>query len=933
WGTDLDTAATDVRSKLEDEIDELPDDIVRPRINKFDIAGFPIVILGISSALDPVELTTIVDEQVRPRLARIPGVAQVDPWGSYEREVRVELDPDRLRAYSVPLDAVLEAVRSVNLDRPAGSIESSTEELTLRAPSQLTSIEQLESAVVVTRGDGVIRIRDLGTVRDTYRRLDRIARIDGRIGLRVGIRKQADANTVEVSQAILEEVERINRDFPQLRVTAVSNQGDYIERSIDNLTGSVLYGGALAILVLLFFLRNVRSTIIIAIAIPISLIATFALLYLADFTLNLMTLGGLALGVGMMVDNSIVVLDNIFRRTQEERETLERSAVEGTREVGAAIVASTLTTIVIFAPVIFVRGVSGELFRELAYVVVFSLACSLAVSLTLVPMLCARLLGGDRRRTASRTALRRLDAAAGRAFDRLLERYREALRDVLRRPWRAVLACLACLAVSSLLVPTLDTELFPPGDEGSVSVTGEMPVGTKLALVDAQTRKLEELAAPLVPEAVSTAVSVGASGWRPGDGARGEIRYTLAPLGERERSSREVAAALRRELTGAVAGMDVRVQAREGNYLLQRVLGTDDGQALTIEVYGPDLAQLDVLCDRVMEVVAAVPGVTDVERSHEAGAPQIDLRTDWEAAADLGVSPADVAQALEIAIAGRDAGDYRVGSSSYRILVQLADAPHRRLEEILDLTIRNAEGALVRLGDVTTTERLQGPMLIERKNQRRIMTVRPNVADRPLGSVAADIEARLSEIPTPPGYELRVAGIYEEQEEATRELVFALLLSLVLVFMVLAGQYESFVDPLIVMLSVPMAAVGVLVALAATGTTLNVQSYIGCIMLGGIVVNNAVLLVDQAGQLRRAGASAADAMREAGRRRLRPILMTTATTLLGLVPLALGIGEGAEAQAALARAVLGGLTASTFFTLLLIPAVYVLVHGRKERRA
>ena len=357
WGTDLDTAATDVRSKLEDEIDELPDDIVRPRINKFDIAGFPIVILGISSALDPVELTTIVDEQVRPRLARIPGVAQVDPWGSYEREVRVELDPDRLRAYSVPLDAVLEAVRSVNLDRPAGSIESSTEELTLRAPSQLTSIEQLESAVVVTRGDGVIRIRDLGTVRDTYRRLDRIARIDGRIGLRVGIRKQADANTVEVSQAILEEVERINRDFPQLRVTAVSNQGDYIERSIDNLTGSVLYGGALAILVLLFFLRNVRSTIIIAIAIPISLIATFALLYLADFTLNLMTLGGLALGVGMMVDNSIVVLDNIFRRTQEERETLERSAVEGTREVGAAIVASTLTTIVIFAPVIFVRGV------------------------------------------------------------------------------------------------------------------------------------------------------------------------------------------------------------------------------------------------------------------------------------------------------------------------------------------------------------------------------------------------------------------------------------------------------------------------------------------------------------------------------------------------------------------------------------------------
>lgn len=927
WGTNLDTAANDVRAKLEQEIDELPDDIVRPQIRKFDIAGFPIVILGASSPLDPVELTTVVDEQVAPRLSRIPGVAQVDVWGEYEREIRVELDPDRLRAFGIPLDAVLDAVRTSNLDLPTGSIESATQEITLRAPSELTTTTDLENTVVAVRDEGTVRIRDLGTVEDTYRRMTRIARVNGQLGLRMGIRKQADANTVEVSQAILKEVERINRDLPQIELISVSNQGDYIEQSIDSVTQSVLYGGTLAVVILLFFLRNIRSTLVIAAAIPISLIATFALLYLADFTLNLMTLGGLALGVGMMVDNSIVVLDNIYRRRQEEDESVIRSAVEGTAEVGAALLASTLTTIVVFLPVIFVRGVSGQLFRELAIVVVFSLTCSLAVSLTLVPMIASRLLAGGGTGAAPDSLLGRLSRKAEDALDRLNRTYRSALQNALAHPWRVILLCLACLGSSLFLLPTLGTELFPPSDEGQVTVTGEMEVGTKLTTVDAQTRRLEAAIYPLVPETQSSVVSVGASGWRPGDDARGEVRLELRP--DRDRPSRDVAAALRKALTGTIPGMDIRVRAQEGQFLLQRLLGSDEGQGLTIEIFGPDLTVLDDLANRVVEAASSVPGVTDVERSHEQGTPQIDLRTDTEAAADLGLNPADVARALEIAIAGRDAGDYRVGSSSHRILVQLADAPHRRLEEVLDLTLQNSRGELVRLGDVTTFERLTGPMLINRKDQRRLMTVQPNVGNRPLGTVAAEIAQRLAEIPTPDGYELRVAGTYEEQEEATRELVFALFLALGLVFMVLAAQYESLRDPWIVMLSVPMATVGVLLALSLTNTTLNIQTYIGIIMLGGIVVNNAVLLVDQASQLRQKGMSATDAVKEAGRRRLRPILMTTSTTVFGLVPLALAIGEGAEAQASLARAVLGGLLASTVFTLVLIPVVYTLVHRTK----
>jgi len=925
WGTEIDSAATDVRAKLEDELSELPEGVLRPEVRKFDIASFPIVLLGISSPLDPVELTTLVDEQVRPRLARIPGVAQVDPWGEYERELRVELHPERLRAYRVSLDTVHEAVQRASLDLPTGRVEAADQEIALRAPTALTSVSELEDTVITERNGAVIRVRDVATVRDTHRRLNRLARIDGDLGLRLALRKEADANTVEVSAAILEEIERINEDFSQVHAIAVVNQGDFIARSVANVARSILYGGVLAVLVLLLFLRNLRSTVIIALAIPISVVATFALIFLAGFTLNLMTLGGLALGVGMMVDNSIVVLDNIYRRRQEHDESAARSAVEGTREVSAAIVASSLTTIVIFLPLIFVRGVSGQLFRELAYVVAFSLFCSLLVSLSVVPMLTSRLLRDHA--DAPKTGLAaRLSERAGRALDGLQSRYQRNLENALSRPWRVVLFSLVCLAASAAILPTLESELMPPSDEGEVAVDGEMAIGTRLALVDQQTRVLESMVMPLVPEVTSSVVSVGASGRDPGSAGRGSLRLSLDA--DRQRSSEEIADAIRDEVTGAIPGMRIRVRAQQGQFLLRRILG-DEEQGLTVEVFGPELERLDALATRVVEVAETIPGVTDVERSREAAAPQIDLHTDRDAAADLGISPADVARALQIAIAGRAAGEYRVGASSYRILVQLADAPHRRIDEILDLTLENDAGQHVPLSSVTTREDVEAPLVIARKNQRRVVRVRPNVEGRPLGTVAAELEAALDELATPAGYELHVAGTYEEQEEASRELSFAFLLALALVFMVLAAQYESLRDPWIVMLSVPMAATGVFVALALTGTTLNVQSYIGCIVLGGIVVNNAVLLVDQAAQLRAQGSGLGEALLEAGRRRLRPILMTTSTTALALVPLALGIGEGADAQAPLARAVLGGLVASTGFTLFLVPAGYALLHRRE----
>ena len=925
WGTDIDVAALDVQSKIEDEINELPDDIVRPRIRKFDIASFPVVLLGVSSKLDPVALTQLIEDQIRYRFARVPGVAQVDLWGGFNREVRIELDPNRIKALGLPLDQVIDAIQNANLDLPAGKIEQGRYEVVLRAPAEFTNLDQIRDTVVMRRESGAVTVGQIADVRDTYEKLSRIVRVNGERGLRVAIRKQADANTVEVSRRVLAAIDAVNAAFPQIEIIPVINQGNFIERSIANVGRSVMYGGGLAILILLLFLRNIRSTVVISLAIPISIVATFALIFFGGFTLNLMTLGGLALGVGMMVDSSIVVLENIFRRRDENGEVPTTASVEGAREVGPAILASTITTLVIFLPLVFVRGVSGILFTEMAYVIIFSLICALLVALSLVPMLSSRLIS-HRDTEGKRTVswIERLFAASESFFIKLSDAYRDLLAHILDHRWLTVLIAAAVLGGSLLLLPLIGTEFLPPSDEGEVRVSGEMEIGTRLELVDQQTRKMAAIVYPAVPEAVSSIESVGGSGWRPGDAAEGEIRLSLTPSAERRRSNVEIAEDLRRRLTGQIPGMAIRTRAPQGQFLLDRLLGGDEG--LTIDVRGFDLKTLDALARQTADAIRNVPGITDIDISREAGIPQAEIRVDRDKAADLGLSVRDVTEVLETAVAGARAGEYRTEGNSYRILVQLKDAEKRSLDEILDLTLTSASGEQVAIRNLVSTEAGRGPILIERKDQQRVVTVDANISGRDLGSVAADVQERLNGIVRPVGYDLLVAGDFEEQQKAFRELVISLLLALVLVYMVMACQYESLINPLVVMFSVPLAAVGVLVTLFLTQTTLNLQSYIGCIMLGGIVVNNAILLVDQATRLSREGGSVREAVTEAGRRRLRPILMTTFTTILGLLPLAFGIGEGADAQAPLARAVVGGLAGSTLITLVLIPAVYSLFH-------
>ncbi|MBN2491693.1 MAG: efflux RND transporter permease subunit, partial [Planctomycetes bacterium] len=754
-------------------------------------------------------------------------------------------------------------------------------------------------------------------VHDTHRKLRRLARINGEPGIRLGVRKQSGTNTVEVARAVVREVEQINADHPQIRIVPIIDTSEFIQRSIDNVGRTVLWGGALALLVLLFFLRNLRSTLVIATAIPISIIATFALLYLGGFTLNLMTLGGVALGVGMMVDNAIVVLENIVRVRAEEEPDRREAAVQGTGQVGAAIVASTITTLVVFLPLVFVRGQTGLLFQQLGYVVCFSLLCSLAVALTLVPMLAARLLGAG----GTPGGLARIGAAL---FRRLEEAYLGLLAGAMRLRWLVLPAVAAVLAGSLWLAGRLGTEFMPRTDENEVRLTVEMDTGTRLEVLNEEMQGIEQIVREAVPETRSSVVSIGPSFRRRTATAEGEMRLALVPASARQRSSADIAADLRRALHSR-PGMIIRTREGQGLFVLR--IGTVD-EGFTIDVRGHDLEVLQQLATRVRAEVAQVAGVTDARLSAEAGVPEALFRIDRDRAADLGVTVSTVARTLETAIGGTQAGEYREGGDEVRILVKVAGSERMALDELLDLTLTNTGGEQVALRNVVTVESHRGPVQIERKNQQRVVVVSANVAGRDLGAVARDVRERLQHIPLPRDSDIMLSGDVEEQQKAFRELLLSLGLALVLVYMVMACLYESLGDPLVVMVSVPFAVVGAAVVLFLTNTTINVQSFIGAILLGGIVVNNAILIVDQTSRLRGQGFDVRAALFEAARRRLRPILMTSLTTMLGLAPLALGVGEGAEAQAPMARAVVGGLASGTLVSLLVVPIVYSLFHRR-----
>jgi hydrophobic/amphiphilic exporter-1 (mainly G- bacteria), HAE1 family len=916
WGTDLDAAANDIRDRLDRVIPRLPEDASRPALRKFDPAAFPILIMGAAGRLDPVALRRLIEDEVKHRIERVPGVAALDVWGGLEREIHVDVDPDKLRMLGLPMEQVVQRIRAANVTLPAGSIEEGLSEVTLRAPGEFRDLDELRDTAVSLRDGVTVRLRDVAEVSDKWQRVRRIVRVNGLPGVRVSINKQSGVNTVEVARRALAEVERINRDLPQIRMTPIIDTSEFIERSIASVRSAALYGGLFALLIVLLFLRSLRSTAIIGVAIPLSIVATFVIIYFGGFTLNLMTLGGLALGVGMLVDNSIVTLESIYRRRKAGMDAQE-AAIKGAGEVSGAIVASTLTTLAVFLPLIFVRGMAGVMFRQLAYVVSFALLCSLGAALTLIPMLSSKFL-----RVASASAAQR-DAPSAREWTaRLEDGYKLILETALAHRGWVALGCVALLGGSLTLIPLVGVELMPASDEGEVRMNVEMEVGTRLTETDRVTARIESIATNEVPELRNMVASVGGSHWRAGGSHTANLRMSLAPRTERRRSSEDVAAALRPKL-GRIPGATVRVRAGQGFFLMRRMTGGDE--RVEVEIRGYDLDESDRIAQRVLAVVEQTAGVTDAQVSREIGSPEQLVRVDRGKAESMNVSVRQVADLLQTALTGTRAGFYRDGGDEIVIRVKLKDAEQRPLREILDLALARPDGGAVALRNIVSAQSATGPALIERRNQERIVTVRANIAGRDMGSIMTDIRAALRNLPVPQGFAIVYGGDYEEQQAAFSELALGLALALVLVYMVMACLYESLRDPFIVMFSVPMAIIGVILILFLTRTTFNIQSYIGCIMLGGIVVNNAILLVDTANSLRKEeGLRLHAAVAEAGCRRLRPILMTALTTICGLLPLALGLGVGGEAQAPMARAVIGGLLSSTLVTLVFVPVVYTL---------
>jgi HAE1 family hydrophobic/amphiphilic exporter-1 len=920
-GTNIDEAANDLRAALDRLRDELPVEAEAPEIFKLDLDMIEVVSVAAISSRDLEALTRILEDDLARRFEQIPGVGAINLRGGIYREIRVNLKRDRLRASGLTALDVQRALLRENVTLPAGNVKSGTSDLYVRALGEYETVDDVARTVITEVRGKPIRVRDVAEVRDSYEDVRYLVEMNGVPAITVGIQKQSGANTVAVARAVRREMDRINRERDDVHLAVIADQSEFIRQSIDSVRNSALWGALFAVAVLYYFLRNRSSTVIIALAIPISVVATFGLLLFGGLTLNQMTFGGLALGVGLIVDSAIVVLESIVRKREEQQMAPEAAARVGTREVAGAIVASTLTTCVIFLPVVFARTTSGALFQALALVVVFALACSLLVALTLVPMLASRFLH-------LRTQEEQQRSRFYSAFKRLENRYTGVLRSAMRHRARVLAITAGLLLGAFLLWPLIPVELAPRTEADEIDIELEMARGTNIAVVRTYLDELERKVRGIVPEGNVELVATEVRG----DSAAVELK--LKPRSRRTMGSLEMADRVRHAVHGEIPGAEIDVEAQQGLWMLNRVFSSGGGQsALELELRGWDLDRADDLAAEIRRRMQTIEGIADVNISRREGQPEERLVVDRERLAEIGLSVAEVGRTLLANVGGLEAGRFREGGDEFPIVVRLRPSDRLTAEDLDHIVLSSPEGAVVPLSALVQRQRTRGPVEIDRVDGQRVTYISANLeSGMALGDAVERVRSELRGLPLPDGFALLFGGQYEEQQAARKDFTIAILMALVLVYMVMAAQFERFIDPLIVMLSVPMALIGVVPTLLLTGSTLNIQSIMGLVMLIGIVVNNAIVLVDAINLLRREKSmSIAEAVVEAGRLRLRPILMTTGTTVLGLLPLALGLGTGAEIQAPLARVVIGGLLASTLVTLVLIPVAYTTVTGLVSR--
>ncbi|MGM8364807.1 efflux RND transporter permease subunit [Virgibacillus sp. W0181] len=919
-GTDLDQALLDVREKVDQVKGMLPERAGDPRIMRFSPDQLPVMWVGLTGK-SPEALTQIADDQVVPYFERQGGVASVTVEGGKEREIQLVLDQAKLQQYGVTTQTITQALNATNQSSSVGKIEKGSQDLQLRVIGEFTSIEDIKQTIVQSEQGAAVHIEDIAEVKDTFKKSSSATLVNGKPSLVLSIMKKTDANTVDVAGNISSSMEDIQERLPQdVNLDVVIDTSEFIQMSIDSVVKNILIGGAISIFVLLLFLKSVRATVVIGLSIPIAIISTFSLMYFTGETLNILTLGGLALGLGMMVDSSIVILENIYSYRQRGHSLVD-SAIKGATELTPAVIASTTTTLVVFLPIIYVEGIASDMFTPLALAVSFSLIASLVVAVTLVPMLSSKLLSKAME-----------DSGRRNWFDRLLERvkngYARVLKKVLKFRKTTVLGTFVAIAGSLALTPLIGAEFIPASDQGQLEIRVETKAGTSLKNTEEVVEQINEKLVNYESVMETNFVSVGSSGFGGAGSGANSATYTiqLVPSADRDMSTTDFEQKVDKELQ-TIPGAEIIVSEMDA--------GVGTGDPIQIQLNGPEHDVLRDLADQVVNEIDGIDGVYNAESGAAEGVPQLGIEVDEEKAAIYGTTKEQVTAQIQMQFTGQVATLYREEGHEIDVTLLYPEEKRTEINDLENMKIQIPSGALIPLEEIAAFKEVQGPETLTRQNQQAQMNVTSEIKDRDLGSVSNDVEAALNNMNFPEGYSHDIGGQAEDMAKSFSDLALALVFSIFLVYAVMAIQFENFLFPFIIMFSMPATVVGVFGGLFITGLPLSIPAFIGIIMLAGIVVNNSIVLVDYINILRDRGMDRYEAIIEAGRTRLRPILMTTLTTILAMIPLGLALGEGAEMQQPLAVTIIFGLGISSIFTLLLIPVVYTFfddLTGKLTRR-
>ncbi|MFQ5605963.1 MAG: efflux RND transporter permease subunit [bacterium] len=929
-GTDVDIVAIEVKDKIDLIKADLPDDAEDPVVSKFDINALPVLDLAVSSPRPLAEVYRLTDDIIKDRLARVAGVASINIVGGKEREILISVRRDRLRAYGLSILDVVGGVAAANLDIPGGHIKQGTKEYTVRLDGEFDEVEQIRKIQLVsfTRPQP-IKLTEIADIIDTFEEQRDLARYESKPAVGLSVVKKGDANSVAVAKGVKKEIKRLADVLPDdVRIEVARDRSIFIERSINDVMSNLFIGILLTALVLYLFLHNVQGTIIAAVAMPTSIIATFTLILFAGFTLNFMSLMGLAISVGILVANSIVVLENIIRRIQMGENPVTAADV-GTAEIALAVVASTLTNIVVFTPIAFMSGIVGQFFQQFGLTVAFATIFSLIVSFTLTPMLAAKLLKQQNDAAANkRGLLARFGKWWDSLYDELAISYKNALHWSLGHRAIVMLLITVIFFGSLFLMRFIGSEFFTPSDEGQIIVTIEMPAGTRLEQTDKTLQRVEQTLSkmPEVQSIYTTLGKIEAGGLAAStEGVEvGQIVIKLVKKERRDKETKEVAEDMLSKLA-KIPAADITVKPTNP---------FGGAQAdLQIELTGDDMEVLNGLAGQLMDIVRRTKGTTSVKSSWKIGKPEIKVRPDRERIASYGLMVGQLASAIRTSIEGTVASEYRVGDNEYDIRVRFADADKNNIDQVRNILVRGGNGYVIPITEVADIEFGAGPTQISRKDKKRLVTVTANIAQRSLGEVQADIEAQIPRLNLPPGYGILFAGQSERQAESFANIIQALLLAIILTYMALAAILESYIHPVTIMMTLPLGLVGVILSLLITGATLSIFSMMAMVMLVGIVVNNGILLLDYAHVLRERGMEITEALIKACSERLRPIIMMNLAVALGMLPLALGLGEGSETRAPMAIVSIGGIITSTIFTVFLIPVIYLIFEKIKMRLA